>query len=149
MQKLNDLYPADQVRNNWQIRPEVGVMIDDITQPEYWANVANKMTVGDEISVFAKDATYFAKLLVLAVSDRSTGQTVRAQWAKVFVLNKVNIGDAETAITFDEIKYDLKWRGIAKFSVVRKSDKSILQDGFSSRNDAAKWANAHETTVAA
>lgn len=142
---VNGLNRSEFVTTFWRIVPAVGVLFEEVLKPAYWDNVAARMNAGDEVSVFPEDKSYFAKLLVI---DKSQSlKQGEAHWAKVILTQFVQI--AEEAAAIDESEYEIKFRGAAKWSVIRNSDKKVLKDGLSSKEEAAACANELSKTLAA
>lgn len=108
---------------------ESGVTLEDCKNPEFWMHVADRLRPSDEISVYAADQTFYAKLLVLSTNRVS---------ARVAVIAFVDL----TTETQDEglgpelAKYDISWAGPSyKWRVVHKASKEVIKDGFD--NEAA------------
>lgn len=122
---------AEHDFSHYSVTAELGTTLEDILSREYFAHFASKFKPYDEITVRVDDGTYYAKLLVLAVG--------RA-WVKTTCImeKKLSTADVEQS---QAATYDIIWRGPAcKFSVVKKSDKGVLKDGFATKVEAAVWA---------
>lgn len=122
---------ADYVRTVHAATPEPGTNLDNMLQPDYWAHVAKSLKAGDLIEVRAADGEWFAELYV-----RSTSATD----AKVVVLREHSFAE-KRAPTQD---VDVKFRGEKKWSVVRKSDKTVLIEGLETKGAAEDWAKANQ-----
>ena len=122
----NRLTQAEFSRTVWTAQPEPGVTLDDIVRPDYWAHVAKTIKKGDRIEITSPDGSWFAELLVRA----TTGASVQ-----VFVMRKLDFPDSQPT----ELLYDVKHRGAGGWSVIRKSDKTVMFEKGETREDAEKW----------
>ncbi len=132
------LTPAEHVRETWCITAAFGTRREDIENPSYWAHVAQKLRPKSKIEVFTEDGSFYAEYLVLS-SDKT--------WAKVLNLRFVDLKKLAT-IPEEQAKtitdgYEIKFRGPKKWSVIRKSDRAVLQEGLHSEQDAGKWLEVH------
>lgn len=119
-----DLKQAELIRTVYVAQPEPGTTLDEMLKPEYWAHVAKDLKLpGTRIEVMPAGGEWFAELYV-----RSVGK----QDAKVSVLRHV-VFDAPQKQDDD---YDVRSRGGAGWSVVRKSDKAVLFEKGQTRADA-------------
>jgi hypothetical protein len=110
---------------------EAGHTIDDVLKPEYFAHVAAKFKPYDEISVRTDDGTWYAKLLVTEVGR---------SWLRTFLLEDYKLTTSDVAQS-QANAVEVIWRGPhLKHSVVRKSDRGVLKDGFATKGEAAAWA---------
>lgn len=123
---------AEYIRRVWCASPEQGVTVEDMLVPSFWAHVAKQLRAGDRIEVVAKDGAWFAELFVRSASDNG---------AKVAVLRAVKLTEEVLAVESED--YEIKYRGNAKWSVVRKSDKAVLADGQETKEQAAEWLADH------
>ena len=123
----NSLKQAEFTRTVFTAKPEPGTTLDEMLAPEFWAHVAKTLKPGDRIEVTAGDNEWFAELMV-----RST----TANEAKVFLMRQVSFATPQAESGEVEIKH----RGRAGWSVVRKSDKAIQFEGGETRADAEAFA---------
>ena len=133
---------AEHKRNIWYATAEHGITKDDILNPSYWGHVANRLRPKDRIEIQNEDDSFFAELLVIS-SDKT--------WAKVVLLKYVDLNQSATEITKDQADqvtsaYAVIWRGPKKYSVVRKSDRAVMQEGMHSKEDAESWLAVHLKT---
>lgn len=121
--------------------PKMGVTMEDMQNPSYWAHVARDLRPGHKIEVLAEDMSYWAMLIV-----RDVGRVE----ASVAPLQVVDLdGGAELAKDGDD-GLEVKWRGPhAKFSVIRKDGGDILKDGFQTKDAAAQWRSNRNKNMAA
>lgn len=129
---------AEVIRTHYVIVPEAGTSLEDLLDPIYWSHVARRLRPLDILEVHAEDGSYFAELLV-----RNTNQL---NSAKVEVLRSKEFGVAED----EEDEFSVKWKGgHAKYAVIRRRDKAVMQDGFANKEDAATWLGTNLSSLAA
>ena len=134
----NGITPAEGIREIWSSTAAYGVTREDIENPGYWAHVAARLRNKARIEVHAEDGSFYAEYLVIN-ADKT--------WAKVLCLRFIDL--KETAkLTAEQATsifsgYDVKFRGPRKWSVVRKSDNAVLQEGMHSEEDSRKWLAVH------
>lgn len=122
----NNLKQAEFIRTIWSAKLEPGVTLTDIEAPEFWAHVAKNFKPGDRVEVSPVGNEWFAELYVRAVVD--TG-------VRVFVLRHTVFDEAKPV----EEGFEVKHRGGAGWSVLRKSDKAVLVEKLSTRQEAEEW----------
>jgi hypothetical protein len=128
----NRIKPAEFIRTVWSAQPEPGTTLEEMLLPEYWSNVAKTLKAGDRIDVTSAEATWFAELFVRSAGDKD---------AKVHVMRHIVFNapvDKEADATLD-----VRHRGGAGWSVVRKSDKAVLFEGGKTREEAESWVKAN------
>ena len=125
---------ADFIRTVWAVKPEPGTSLEDMLAPDYWANVAKTLKAGDRIEITAADNSWFAELLV-----RSTS----ALAATLAVLRSTDFTDAKQSPTAEAVQYDVRHRGGAGWSVIRRSDKAVLFEKGETREQAEDWLKAN------
>lgn len=125
------LKEAEFARRVWCASPERGVGIDDMLQPAYWAHVAKTIRSGDRIEAVANDGAWFAEFYV-------TGSG--ANEVRVVPLRVV---DLTVKVRIDP-EYEIKFRGRAKWSVLRLSDKAVMVDGLDDEQAANDWLAKHQ-----
>ncbi len=137
--------PPTQLQNSAHYRSHYAAVtpaedsFETVCKPEYWIHVARQLRRMDVIDVIPEDEGYYAELLVL-----STG----TGYAKVMVLRHVELAasEEENAGTLTEIK----WNGPhGRWAVIRKSDKTVLQDRIQDKTDAVTFAAQYERKIAA
>lgn len=124
----NRLRQAEFNRTVWAAQPEPGTTLEDMVKPEYWAHVAKNFKVGDRVEVVPEGAEWFAELFVRSVSP--TAATVVVLRSQVFAERKASIDPG----------LDVKYRGANGWSVIRKSDKSVLYEKGDTREAAESFA---------
>lgn len=135
--KEKNFGPAEFMKVNYCINPELGTMPQDLLKPSYWAHVAFKLKPLDTIEVRAEDGSYYAELLV-----RDRGRA----WAKVVFKPGYPLvfEDIVNVPTMDLDEYEIVWKGPQnKFRVMRKSDNHTMKEGFSDKEAARKWVLEH------
>lgn len=131
---------AEYVRNTWHIRPEEGVTLDQVLDPAYWAHVAVSLKKGDLIHVLPDNDAYFAELLVMS-SQKLT--------AKVALLRAISL-NGDVQVPAEDSGFELKFRGpSARWSIIRKSDREVIKEQMSTKEEAASELEAYLKAFAA
>lgn len=121
---ITNLKEAEFVRPVYCATIPRGTEPEDLLKPEYWAHVATHLRPWARIEARAEDGTWFAEYIVLSV-DRT--------WARVKMLGKHNLTNRDVALSKAEqisnSGFEVKWRGGAKWSVVRKVDGAVMKEG--------------------
>lgn len=120
----------------------VGVTLQDVLAPAFWAHHAMQLRPMDEIRARAEDGTWMAYLIVLD-SSRT--------WAKVQLLSEhklstrdVSLSHASDKAVQDLIKaHKIIHRGPRKWSVVRESDDAVIHQDEQTRPAAEAWLDAY------
>lgn len=119
----NSLKQAEYTRTVYTAKPEPGTTLDEMLKPEYWSHVAKNLMPGTKIEVTSSDSEWYAELLVRSASGTE---------ANVALLHHVEFSTPSE--TTEEV--EIKHRGRAGWSAVRKSDKTVLFEGGSTREQA-------------
>ena len=127
----NRLTAAEFNRTVWFAQPEPGTTIEEMLKPSYWAHVAKAIKKGDRIEITPTNGEWFAELYVRS----TTGASVY-----VFKLRYVEFG---AKLIIDE-GIEVKHRGAAGWSAVRKSDKKVLVEKAETKEDVEQWLKEHE-----
>ena len=130
---------AEHKRTVYTAFVEEGVTLNTVLKSEFWAHVAAKLQPMDEIVVIPDDMSYRAVLMVL---DKGTA------WAKVALIHEAKIGKIDTTAPANP-DYEVKLRGPHKWSIVRKSDSQVIQEGISTKEDAHLRLAEHLKAIAA
>src|SRR5258708_7667818 len=128
---------------------EAGTTIDEMLDPAYWANVANRLNVRpqgiganvpDIVYVSPADGSWWAELLVRDVAPFT---------ALVHVLRHIEFDKKAAAIPSKVPDgYDIRNRGKNGWQVVRKSDNVVLKEGLATQATAAAYLDTHLKTFA-
>lgn len=134
---MEHLAQFEQVSTRYDAKIPIGVKLDDILKPEFWAHHSVRLTPFDEIRARAIDGSWMAYLVVLDCART---------WARVHVLQVVNFTPIE--LSEQEVQafidaHQVVHRGPHKWSVVRKSDSGVLHEGMASKADANTWLEKH------
>ncbi len=123
---------AEHDYNKWSVNAEQGTTREDLKSPDYWSHVASKLRAGAEIRVLAEDGSFVAYFLVIA-ADRT--------WARVHELSYVDLRKEAAPVNLEALvgDYEVKLRGPKRWSVLRKSDRAVLQEGLYTEGDAHEW----------
>lgn len=132
--------PAETKRNIWHATIPHNNTVKDVFQPEFFTNVASQLLVGDRIECYAEDGTYFLELMVVAVAEKTA--TKNANWANVVELRYVDLVRTEDKGLKLPQGFTAKWRGGAKWSVIRQgateSEDQVVVERQSTRADAIR-----------
>ena len=130
----NRLKLAEYARNIYSATPEASVPFEEILKPEYWVHVAAQLTPGTRIEVTPEDTSWFAELIVRSNTNKSV---------HVAVLRHVKLDTPLPATKAEEAAnaepYEIKHRGGAGWSVIRKADKTVLFEKGQSRAEAERF----------
>ena len=128
------------LNNRHSVSPAAGTPFEDLLRPEFWANIV-RMAPGDIIEVRPEDQSYFAELYVLKRERNSATVAVIREPVKLVSAYKPLPG---------EVNFDVEFAGsIAKWRIVRRSDKTPLREGFGTEALARAWLADYERMVAA
>lgn len=114
----------------------IGTPYEDVLEPEFWAQVAYKLRVGDEIIVHTDDMTYYARLLVRDVGGPSLQRVPNRAIVAELMHQQLGPLAKELRNKTHEAKFmgpHLKW------CVIALSDQQVLKDGFSTAEEAQGW----------
>jgi hypothetical protein len=125
------------VRNNFAVTPEKETPIQSLLQPEYWANVAKSMKIGDRIECMPDAMTYYAELIVMEV-----GST----FAKVALIRHVKLHAVDNRDELKGLKVEYAGR-VQLYRVVRGG--YVIREGFANKTAAMKFAMAYAEEIAA
>jgi hypothetical protein len=134
------LRQVEFARNCWAVTPERTTTFEDMLSPAYWSHVARTLKQGDRIEVLADDFSYFAELIVTSTADTE---------ANVAVLRKVELGEAKASPKAETDECEVTHRGTAGWSVIRKSDKTVLFEKGETKAQAKDWLAKHVGTALA
>jgi hypothetical protein len=132
------LQRAEHYFSNYAAVLPDGVSLDDALKPEFWAHAAGKLRQHDTIRLIPENGAFFAEVLVL-----SAGRG----FVKVKLLHHIVIDQEGQSDGTDLV--EVKWRGPhSKWSILRRSDGSVLKEGLVDKSDALREA-ADYTKIAA
>lgn len=123
------------------VTAEAGTTMDDVVRPEFWAHVAPQLRPYDEIRVRTDDGVFYARVLVMSVGRN---------WAKVHILECHSLTSKDVDMSQAEAYegFEIKYRGPhCRFSVIRKGDKSVIQENLGTKGEAEAWLADHVRRV--
>ncbi len=131
----NELQFYEQASLRWDCKIPAGVNLEDVMVPAFWSHHAMKLAPWHEIRVRAEDGTWMANLIVLD-SSRT--------WARVAILSCHGFSSrdvSQSQASEVEVKsvleaHSIVHRGPHKWSIVRKADKAIIQEGIEQKETA-------------
>lgn len=142
----NELFQFEHISTRYDVKIALGVSLQDLQDPAFWAHHAVRMRPCDEIRARAEDGSWVAYLLVLDASRT---------WARVKVLSEHKLGTADVALSqavledqekrVAEIKanFTITFRGPHRHSVIRKQDKTVMSEDHITKADAERWLDTH------
>lgn len=134
---------AEHAHQTFVAVPEADTPPDALIDSKYWAHYAVNSTYelkpGDMILVKPEDGTYFAELMVRAVSRGNV---------QVAEIRRVQLDKAQ--VPAEEDDHEIRHSGsIKKWRVIRKADKRELISGLATRDAAIDWLREHRKAFAA
>lgn len=106
-----------------------GTVPDDLENPAFWPNVANRLRPGDEVRVVDHDFQWLAYVFI----SFCNGLDVRA---KVIMGTDLAVeGDVPDDLGSD---FECKLKGPRRWCLVRKSDGEIIKEGIATKAEAEK-----------
>ena len=141
----DNLAPFEYASTRHNARIPAGVQPSALMDPGFWAHHATTMRPMDEIRAQAEDGTWVGYYLVLDTSR---------VWARVHELSLHRLTTKDVSITQaseGEIKavkdaHKVVHRGPHKWSVVRASDKAVMEQGLAQREIAETWLDNYART---
>lgn len=103
---------------------------DELEDPRFWEHVHQQLREFDEVRVVAEDGSFVANLLVVA--KVSNCAYMRVIWGLDLEPPAVN------AATASQDRYEVKYRGNAKWCVVDSSTGECLKTGLPSKSKAQR-----------
>ncbi len=132
---------AEQVNQGWTVTVESGTTLQDVLQPEFFANVSSRLRPYDRMYVRIDTGEWYAELLVL-----SCGRV----WAKlipVFTLD-LTTQDVEVSQADAADRYLIQYRGPhLKFCVIRRVDKAPIKEQLENKAEAQAWLSSYLLTT--
>lgn len=122
----------EHANQDWTVTVESGTSLEDVLNPAFFSNVANRLRPYDRIRVRVDTGEFYAELLVL-----HCGKT----WAKTVKLYSFDLTKktAEKVETGSE-EYRVQYRGPhLKFCVIRVSDNQPVKERLDTKLDAEAW----------
>lgn len=123
----SQLTNAQHARLTYRLTLDAGQTYESLFKPSTWGHVAREIPKGTIIEAVAHDGAWFAQLYVRASSDLDV---------VVGAISKTEFGDLPSR-SADE--YEVKFRGRAKWSVMRVADKALMIEGLDTRELAEAW----------
>ena len=132
------------INNNlWDIVVEANTPFEALFTPEYWSHVCSTkpLRMGDEIRATPDEGNYVAWFYVVDVGQN---------WAKVALRQRLDLDEQTTAGDAPGAPrgHHVEFRGRElKHTVIRDSDKSVLQSGFKTAGEAQAWLNDYSKAL--
>jgi hypothetical protein len=109
--------PSEQAYTKWLANPCYETVFSELLDPAYWLHIARKVRIGDQIEVLPDGNRWYAKLLVVSVTDNSV---------KVAVLSFVDFSVEQKKVDFPILYRVAFVKKDSKFNVIRISDGIIV-----------------------
>lgn len=133
--------------NSHSVRVPAGTTMDHVMEYAFWQHASTKndgrgLRINDEITVICDDGAFRAKLLVMAVQPRVG--------ARVMCLDHWDFTEAKVEpLPKGDEAFEIKWRGGAKWSVVRKKDGVVIRDRMETEQEAQNELASYMKALAA
>lgn len=138
--KLNEanLRQAEYIRTVYHVKVEPNVTVDDIVKPIFWTHCAGSLRIGDRVEIMPQDSSWFAEFMVMSVGNN---------WARVAMLRFTKFdSEAPSGAALEE--YAIRWGSpTTKNRVIRMKDKSVVRDGFDTREQAQAFIDEIQKAV--
>lgn len=121
---------AEYKRNSWMVTADRGTTTADLIDREYWSHVAARLRPRDRVEVHAHDGSWMVEMMVVQASRVG---------ATLVILHKHDLAAATSETTGNTDGVEIKHRGFAKWSAIRKSDKAVLVEGLDTKEEVAAW----------
>jgi hypothetical protein len=139
---------AEYARNVHRVTPEATNQLKDVLNPAYWAHVAAKLALYDEIEVIPEGGAWYAKLLVVGCSKLHAKVAVLLVKQLQEKASDKPVGDEGSG--GEKPAFSVAFKGPQrKWSVIRTSDNAYVKEGFDNKEDAAKWLEDNEADLLA
>jgi hypothetical protein len=130
------LSSAADIGNEFAAVTPAGTPFAHTLEPEFWAHVAYKLHVGDQINVHTDDGRYFGALYVRHVS--APGAQRLNNRAIVGKLGYHEFDELKAVAT--DTEHDVRWMGPhMKWCVVALKDQRVLKEGCGTQDEARLW----------
>lgn len=125
------LLQADSERLVWSVFVTAGMKFEDVLKDEYWAHVAERLHLYDEIIAIEESGAWRGVALV----TNKVGRLVHLQQIAYNELSEVKANDEELPEG-----YELSWSPRLRWSVIQKETHERVSQGHANREEAAAWA---------
>lgn len=131
---------ADHVRQCYSACPAAGIEPAALLESAYWVHVGSILRPGDKIEVMPEDGQWYAELIILNAGRFG---------AKVaFIREPISLSGTDVEADNDE--FEVRWSGPhSKFRVIRTSDKTVVKEGFQTKEEGETWLKSHMRAMAA
>ena len=126
---------ADYKRHDFVVDVPVGVTVEQMLEPAFWAHVASQMDPFDHIEARAEDGSWIA-YFVVRMCERN--------YAKV-ALDRVLSFEGQVSEAPISTKHRIEWKGPHhRYCVIRLSDSQMVSSQHKTKFDAETWMRQHE-----
>lgn len=121
---------ADHARNVHVVSVPVGVTINDLLVPSYWAHVARKIKPRDRLELWAEDRAWFADAIVVKASRLDV--TIR-------VVSHLDLDAVPVHAPSRRDGYHVDYGGsVDQYRVIRDGDSQVMTLGLT-KGEAEQW----------
>lgn len=134
----------------WYAKTPHTVTLEDISKPEFWANIAMRLTKGDRIEVYPEDGSFYAEFMVDKVPEKT--ETKPVNWARVRLMRYVDLtktDDEKEALADLPPGFEAKFNPKTKWCVRRQSDGAMLVEKQESKREAITEFHKLKSSMAA
>lgn len=135
---INDFKPAEFERTVWGVTLKIGQTRDDLLRPDFYAHIASRVRMNHRFEVLHEEGNYFAELIVLSAGKVGV---------KVAFLREVDLRELDATVV-DETEFYIKLRGPKKWSILRRADQSIVEEGIDTEGMAKQKLRDMTATAA-
>lgn len=126
---------AEHKRQDWVVEIPVGLTLEDVMQPGYWAHVAAQMDPLDTVQCRWEDGSLIAWFVV---------KFCERNYATLVLDRKLELGQ-EREVPQQTMKHKVEWKGpVLRFCVIRMSDQQVIHEGEREKQAAYNWMIEHE-----
>jgi hypothetical protein len=134
------------IANGFMAVAPAGTPIEHVLRPDYWAHVAHKLRPMDMIDVVPDDRSYYAKLLVVDVSNPRRGFVKAQAIVEAVHFHKIGAIRRDAFERTHEVRYagpHLKW------CVWSLTEDRAIHENCLTEGDAEAWLHARAAVLAA
>jgi hypothetical protein len=135
---INDFRAAEFDRIIWGITLKIGQSRDDLLRPDFYSHIAARVRKNHRFEVLHEDGNYFAELIVTSASKLGI---------KVAFLREIDLRDLEATVV-DQSEFYPKFRGPRKWSILRTSDNSLVDENIDTESLAKQRIKDMTATAA-
>lgn len=126
---------SEMARQEWVATAEFGTLLTDLTKPEFFAHMAQRMQIYDHVEVIAEDGSWIADLIIMNKGSN---------WTQNHIKYKHEFKAEEVQQGLNEPEYRISWKGPhLMFCVERIADNARIKEKMT-REEAQLWLRDFE-----